>query len=415
VKFPRPYSEAMSNHGVVIVGAGHAGVQAAASLREDGYSGPVTLLSGEPDFPYQRPPLSKAFLKGEMDHAGLPLRGEKFFEEQRIDLRLGAVAARIDRVGRRVELADGAAAPYDHLILASGACARVLRAPGLDLQGVHALRTRADAAAIKDALGAARRVVIVGAGFIGLEIAATARGLGRDVTIVEIADRPMGRAASPALSAFVLDAHLGFGARFELGVGVAGLHGHEGRIAEVELSDGRRLSADLAVVGVGVTAEDALAREAGLDCADGVVVDAQLVSSDPAISAIGDCCRFPSALGPLRLESVQNAADQARCVARRLTGKPSAYDSLPWFWSDQGDLKLQIAGLPHGVDLWVTRPGERALTAFGFRGDRLAVVETVNRAADHMAARRILAGGMPFSAAEAADAGVDLRKRALGK
>jgi 3-phenylpropionate/trans-cinnamate dioxygenase ferredoxin reductase subunit len=409
----------MSNRNIVIVGAGHAGVQAAASLREDGFEGRITLLSDEQELPYQRPPLSKAFLKGQMDLAGLPLRGEKFFEEQRIDLRLGVAAARIDREVRRVEFAHGGLESYDHLILAAGARARVLRASGLDLEGVHALRAIRDAAAIKAGLGAASRVVIVGAGFIGLEIAATARGLGRDVTVVEIADRPMGRAVSPATSAFFLDAHRGFGARFEFGLGVTALHGEGGRVAEVELSDGRRLPADLVVVGVGVTAEDALAVEAGLDCADGVVVDAHLVSSDPAISAIGDCCRFPHAGfgAQLRLESVQNATDQARTVAHRLVGKPSPYDSLPWFWSDQGDLKLQIAGLSHGVDRWVTRGGieGRAMTTFGFIRDKLAVVETVNRAGDHMAARRILAAGTEVTPAQAADASVDLRKLALGR
>ena len=409
----------MNLRSIVIVGAGHAGVQAAASLREDGFEGRLVLLSQEPDLPYQRPPLSKAFLKGQMDLAGLPLRGPPFFAEQRIDLRLGVAAVRIDRAGRRVELGHGAFEPYDHLILATGARARVLRIPGLDLAGVHALRTIGDAAAIKAALGAALRVVVVGAGFIGLEIAATARALGREVTIVEIAERPMGRAVSPAMSQFFLEAHSSFGATFAFGLGVAALHGANGRVAEVELSDGRRLPADLVILGVGVGAEDALAVAAGLDCADGIVVDSHLVSSDPAISAIGDGCRFPypALAAPLRLESVQNATDQARCVARRLTGKPSPYDSLPWFWSDQGDLKLQIAGLSHGVDQWVTRGGieARALTAFGFLGDRLAVVETVNRAGDHMAARRLLAAGAPVTPAQAADASLDLRKLALGR
>jgi 3-phenylpropionate/trans-cinnamate dioxygenase ferredoxin reductase subunit len=407
----------MSTKSVVVVGAGHAGVQAAASLREEGFAGRVTLLSDEAEFPYQRPPLSKAFLKGQMERSGLPLRGETFFVEHRIDLRLGVAVERIDRPARRVDLRDAAAEPYDHLILATGARARVLRAPGLDLEGVYALRAIRDAAAIKQGLAAAERVVVVGAGFIGLEIAATACGMGRHVTIVEIADRPMGRAISPAMSAFFLEAHRGFGAEFVFGHGVAALHGRAGRVSEVELSDGRGLPADLVILGVGVTAEDALALESGLDCADGVVVDANLVSSDPAISAIGDCARLPHAGfgAQLRLESVQNATDQAKCVARRLAGKPAPYDALPWFWSDQGDLKLQIAGLSHGVDLWVTRPGERAITTFGFIAGKLAVVETVNRGGDHMAARRILAEGKPLTPEQAADEGVELRKLALGR
>ena len=407
----------MSAKSVVVVGAGHAGVQAAASLREEGFDGRITLLSDETEFPYQRPPLSKAFLKGQMELSGLPLRGETFFVEHRIDLRLGVAAERIDRTARRVELRDAAAEHYDHLILATGARARVLRAPGVDLEGVFALRAIRDAAAIKQALGLAERVVVVGAGFIGLEIAATACGMGRQVTIVEIADRPMGRAISPAMSAFFLEAHRGFGAEFIFGHGVAALHERGGRVREVELTDGRGLPADLVILGVGVTAEDALALEAGLDCADGVVVDANLVSSDPAISAIGDCARFPHAGfgAQLRLESVQNATDQAKSVARRLVGKPAPYDSLPWFWSDQGDLKLQIAGLSHGVDQWVTRPGDRAITTFGFLNGKLAVVETVNRGGDHMAARRILAEGKPLTPEQAGDAGVAFRKLALGR
>jgi 3-phenylpropionate/trans-cinnamate dioxygenase ferredoxin reductase subunit len=409
----------MSLQNVVIVGAGHAGVQAAASLREEGFDGRITLLSAEPELPYQRPPLSKAFLKGQMDLSGLPLRGEKFFTEQRVDLRLAVAAARLDRASRRVDFEHGGAEPYDHLILATGARARALRARGLDLGGVHALRAIGDAAAIKQGLETAKKVVVIGAGFIGLEIAATARALGAGVNIVEIADRPMGRAVSPAMSAFFLDAHRGFGARFEFGHGVSALHGAGGRVTEAELSDGRRLPADLVIVGVGVTAEDALALEAGLDCADGVLVDGRLLSSDPTISAIGDCARFPLAgfEAPVRLESVQNATDQAKTVARRLAGKPESYAPVPWFWSDQGDLKLQIAGLSHGVDVWVTRgrPETRAFAAFGFRGDRLRTVETVNRGGDHMAARRILAAGMAITPGEAADESVDLRKLALGR
>jgi 3-phenylpropionate/trans-cinnamate dioxygenase ferredoxin reductase subunit len=235
------------------------------------------------------------------------------------------------------------------------------------------------------------------------------------VTVVEIADRPMGRAVSPATSAFFEAAHRGFGASFRFGAGLAALHGGAS-VTEAELSDGTRLPADLVLVGVGVVAEDALAMASGLDCADGVLVDDQLISSDPAISAIGDCARFLFGGARVRLESVQNATDQARCVARRLTGKPELYSALPWFWSDQGDLKLQIAGLSSRVDRWVARGGaERALTVFGFAGEKLKAVETINRGADHMAARRLLAAGTPLSPEQAADERVDLRKLALGR
>jgi 3-phenylpropionate/trans-cinnamate dioxygenase ferredoxin reductase subunit len=406
----------MTRRSIVIVGAGHAGVQAAASLREEGADDAIVLLSGEPDLPYQRPPLSKAFLKGQMDRAGLPLRAEQFYRDKNVDLRLGVQAKRIDLAGKRVELSSGAAEPFDHLILATGARPRPFDVPGAGLEGVLGLRNIADAATIRERLGVGRRVVVVGAGFIGLEIAATALALGGDVTVVEIA-RPLGRAVSPSTSDFFLDAHKAFGARFRLGVGVEAIEGANGAVAAVVLGDGERLAADLVIVGVGVLAEDRLAREAGLACDNGIVVDGELVASDPAVSAIGDCAQFPhhSAGQLLRLESVQNATDQAKCVARRLTGKPERYAALPWFWSDQGDLKLQIAGLSNGVDRWTLRgdPNNRAYAVFGFRGGALAVVETVNRGAEHMAARRIIGGHLPITPDEAADPAFDLRKLAL--
>jgi 3-phenylpropionate/trans-cinnamate dioxygenase ferredoxin reductase subunit len=406
----------MSRRSIVIIGAGHAGVQAAASLREEGSDDSIVLLSGEPDLPYQRPPLSKAFLKGAMDRTGLPLRAEQFYREKQIDLRLGVQATRIDLAGRRVELGAGGAETFDHLILATGARPRPFAIPGADLDGVLTLRNIADAAAIRERLGPGRRVVVIGAGFIGLEIAATALALGGEVTVVEIA-RPLGRAVSPPTSDFFLDAHRVFGARFRLGVGVNAIEGAKGAAAAVVLADGERVPADLVIVGVGVLADDALARAAGLACDNGTVVDALLVASNPSVSAIGDCAQFPQhSVGQmLRLESVQNATDQARSVARRLTGKPAPYAALPWFWSDQGDLKLQIAGLSHGVDRWILRgdPKDRAFAAFGFRAGALAAVETVNRGAEHMAARRIIGGGLPISPEEAADPAFDLRKLAL--
>jgi 3-phenylpropionate/trans-cinnamate dioxygenase ferredoxin reductase subunit len=401
----------MSSSSVVIAGAGHAGVQAAASLREDGFQEPIVLLSDEPDLPYQRPPLSKAFLKGDMDVHGLPLRAEAFFRDHRIDLRLGVRATRIDRLSKRVETSDGNALEYGHLILATGARQRRLAAPGVDLPGVFSLRTIADATAIRERVGPGTKLVIVGAGFIGLEIAATAVGLGAQPTIVEIA-RPMGRAVSPILSDFYLKAHAAAGVEFRIGRGVTEIRGAD-KAAAVVLTDGEVLPADFVVVGVGVTAEDALARECGLECANGIVVDERLQTSDPAISAIGDCADFPNAsLGfHTRLESVQNAVDQAKCVAARLSGKPAPYDALAWFWSDQGDLKLMIAGLSHGVDAWVLRgePESRAFSAFGFRQGKLAVVESVNRAGDHAAAKRIIGTTKTFTPEDAANPAFDLR------
>jgi 3-phenylpropionate/trans-cinnamate dioxygenase ferredoxin reductase component len=396
---------------VVIVGAGHAGVQAATSLREQGFGGEIVLLSAEKDLPYQRPPLSKAFLKGETDVHGLPLRAEAHFREQRIDLRLGVGAVRINRAARQVELSDGGSVAYGHLILATGARQRRLDAPGVDLPGVFALRDIGDATAIRAGLEARPKVVIIGAGFIGLEIAATAASLGAQATVVEIA-RPMGRAVSPILSDFFLKQHKAFGAGFRLGVGVRAIEG-EGKAERVILSDGEALPADMVVVGIGVVAEDALARDCGLECDNGIVVDAYLLTSDPAISAIGDCAHFPHAeLGfRTRLESVQNAVDQGKAVAARLAGKPVHYKELAWFWSDQGDLKLMIAGLAHGVDTWVVRgdPATRAFSTFGFRDGKLAVVESVNKAGDHAAAKRIIGTPKTLTPEEAADPAFDLR------
>jgi 3-phenylpropionate/trans-cinnamate dioxygenase ferredoxin reductase subunit len=401
----------MPSSAVVIVGAGHAGVQAAASLREAGFMEDIVLLSDENELPYQRPPLSKAFLKGEMELHGLPLRAESFFADQRIDLRRGERVTRIDRRALRAETTSGPAIEYGHLILATGSRHRPLGAPGADHPDILRLRTIADAVQIRERLKPGIRVVVVGAGFIGLEIAATARGLGGEVTVVEIA-RPMGRAVSPMVSDFFLKRHSAAGMEFRIGRGVSEIKGH-GRAEAVVLTDGEVLPADLVVVGVGVVAEDKLAREAGLECANGIVVGAQLLSSDPAISAIGDCAFFPHvALGTsLRLEAIQNAVDQAKCVGGRLAGRPMSYDELAWFWSDQGSLRLQIAGLSHGVDRWVVRgdPESGAFSAFGFRNEKLAVVESVNRTADHAAAKRIIGTTKRLTPEEARDPTFDLR------
>jgi len=403
---------------IVIVGAGHGGAQAAASLREEGHQGPVTLLSAETEWPYQRPPLSKAYLKGAMDELGLPLRGQSFFQEHGIDLLLGVGAQRIDRAARRVHASDGRAFSYDRLVLATGARNRVPPIVGIERAGVFFLRAIADAKEIKQRLEAAQRVVVIGAGFIGLEIAATARALGKTTTIVEIAERPMSRALSAPMSAFFRRAHEGFGAAFRFGVGATAIGGGaDGRAAFVALSDGARLDADLVIVGAGVLAEDALAAEAGLICKNGIVVDSHLRTSDESIFALGDCASFPdpTGLGHIRLESVQNAVDQARAIARTIVGKGEPYRALPWFWSDQGDLKLQIAGLSIGADHWATRgdPESRAFSTFGYRAGKLAAVESVNRGGDHQAARRILSAGLSPTPEQVSDPAFDLRKFAL--
>ncbi len=375
---------------VLVVGAGQSGFQAVASLRDRGFAGQVVLVGDEPGVPYQRPPLSKAYLAGTAGLEQLHLRGAGFFAEKDIELVAGRVAE-IDRAASRARLEDGTELAYDHLVLATGSRNRTLPVPGADLPGVLTLRTRDDADRLRESLAHAGNVVVVGGGFIGLEFASHA---GRSVTIVEAQDRLLNRVASPEISAYFAPLHREAGHTVLLGQGVSALHG-DTRVREVELSDGRRLSADLVVVAVGVVPETALAAEAGLPVDNGVVVDAHLRTTDEKIFAIGDCANFPcvQAGAATRLESVQNAVDQARCVAAAITGAPEPYASLPWFWTDQSGAKLQIAGILSGADRTVVA-GDRAAGKFSvlsFRDGVLIAVESVNRPADHIAARRLFA------------------------
>lgn len=406
-------------HPVVIVGAGHAGVQCAASLREEGYAGPVLLIGDETHWPYQRPPLSKAFLKRTASRESLALRGQSFFAEQSVGTRFGDKVLRIDRTAKHVLFASGDAQPYAHLVLATGARARPAPFAGADLKNVFALRNFDDANILREALEGAKDVVVVGAGFIGLEFAATAALGGKSVTVIEAAPRVMGRAVSPPLSRFFAAAHRAFGITLHTTTLVSAIEGFDGRARGVVLSDGTKLAADLVVVGIGVLAEDALAHDCALDCGDGILVDAQLRTSDPDISAIGDCAYHPSVWsgGLTRLESVQNATDGARIVAKRLAGGAADYNALPWFWSDQGDLKLQIAGLLRDADTFVTRgePDSRAFSIFAFAGETLRAVESVNRGGDHMAARRILVERKVLTQTQAADQGFDIKAFAMGR
>ncbi|MDP4023512.1 FAD-dependent oxidoreductase [Methylobacterium sp. NEAU 140] len=406
--------------GVVVVGAGQAGFQLAASLREGGFPGPVTLVGDEGALPYQRPPLSKAYLAGKTDAEGLALRPPAFFAEHGIAHRPEIRAVGIDRDARRLYLGDGTALPYDHLALATGSRNRPLPVPGADLAGVRQLRGLADADALKAALTDARAVAVVGAGFIGLEFAAVAAARGVAVTVVEAADRPMARAVSPETAAFFRAAQEGMGVRFLFAAGVAEILGRDGRAVGLGLADGREIPADLVLVGIGVLPNQELAEAAGLTVGDGIRVDALLATADPAISAIGDCARFPSPFarglspdGHVRIESVQNAIDQGRCLAARLNGRPAAYGALPWFWSDQGPHKLQIAGLSAPEDARVVRGDGSAFSVFRFRDGRLSAVESVDRAGDHMIARRLLASGPPLTPEQAGDPGFDLKGLAM--
>ncbi|KMO20016.1 NAD(P)/FAD-dependent oxidoreductase [Methylobacterium platani] len=405
-------------NGIVVVGTGQAGFQLGASLRENGYAGPVTLVGDEAGLPYGRPPLSKAYMLGKTDAAGLALRPEAFFAEHRLTVRAGERAVAIDRAGRVLRLASGAGLPYDHLVLATGARNRPLPVPGADLPGVHQLRTLPEAESLKAALADAKAVAVVGAGFIGLEFAAVCARTGVPVTVIEGLDRPLARSVSAEMAALIEASHVAAGTRFLFGTAVAGILGPD-RARAVALADGREVAADLVLVGIGVLPDTDLAASAGLRVENGIAVDAMLATEDPAISAIGDGASFPSphaAGARVRIESVQNAVDGARCVAARLAGRPAAFAAVPWFWSDQGPLKLQIAGLCQPHDRAVRRgdPEAGGVSMFCYRDGRLAGVESLNRPADHMIARRLLQAGRGPTPDQAADSNFDLKALALG-
>lgn len=399
--------------GVVIIGGGQAGLQVADSLRAGGYTGPVTVVADETVQPYQRPPLSKDYLSAGADPAPLPLRGESFFAEQNITLLTGAVATGIDRERQTVQLAVGGYLPYTHLVLATGAANRKLNCDGARLAGVHGLRTLDDAQRLNAALGTAKRAVVIGAGFIGLEFAASARARGLEVTVLEFAPRPMGRALSPAMSDWFTMAHRNLGVRLRLGEGVAAIDGRHGAVAAVVSTSGERYDADLVVYGIGVAPNTVLAEAAGLEVDNGIVVDAALRTADPAILAVGDCASFPNAHTGTRtrLESVQNATDHGRHAARTITGDVTAYSEAPWFWSTQGPLRLQIAGISAPGDETVMRgtPDTGKFSVFCFRDGQLTAVESVNSPSDHMAARRLIASALPLTLRQAADPEFDVK------
>jgi len=397
--------------GIVVVGTGQAAFQLATSLREEGYAAPITLVGDEPGLPYNRPPLSKAYLKGERGTVDLVLRPKAFYAGKQVRVRAGTRVLSIDRAARRVALAGGETLGYDHLVLATGTRNRRLRVPGADLPGVTSLRTQLDASALWDHVRAARRAVVVGAGFIGLEFAAVAAAMGCAVHVIEAGPRAMGRAVTPATAATFVRWHESQGTGFSFNTGVAAILG-DGAVRAVRTADGAEHPADLVLIGIGVEANDALAAEAGLPVANGVVVDEQLATADPAISAIGDCAAYPSRHAggaTVRLESVQNAVDHARGLAAHLAGRSRPYDAVPWFWSDQGPLKLQIAGLTVDSDRHVTLGADESCAVLCFRGGRLAGVESINRPADHMAARKLLRGDAWVTPEEAARPGFSLR------
>ncbi|GAA2382348.1 FAD-dependent oxidoreductase [Streptomyces glaucosporus] len=407
----------MAAPSVVIVGAGQAGADTAAALRSRGFSGRIALVGEEEALPYRRPPLSKGYLGGTAEAGDLELLPLSSYGDQGIDLVLGDRAVRIDPEERSVVLDSGSRLSYDRLVLATGARPRRLPVPGAGLAGVMTLRGLADAAALREALREGGHLLVVGGGFVGLELAATARKLGLDATVVEVGPRLMARALSPGMSDHLRAEHVRQGVRILLRREVAALHGDaSGHVRVAELDGGERVPADLVVFGVGVRPNVELAAAAGLEVGGGILVDRWLRTSDPAIHAIGDCARFPSARygRQLRLESVQNASDQARCAAAAICGDPEPYEAVPWFWTEQYALRLQIAGITGGHDLAVTvgDPGGGRFSVLCFREGRLLGAESVNRPADHMIVRRLLsAEGVPsLSPEEAARPGFDLKE-----
>jgi 3-phenylpropionate/trans-cinnamate dioxygenase ferredoxin reductase subunit len=402
---------------VLIVGAGHAGGSAAALLRQYGFEGEITLAGDEPLAPYQRPPLSKAWLKGEADGESLLLKPQEFYAEHGIDLRLGLTATRINRAARTVTFEGGEILPYDVLILATGARARKLMAPGADLEGVLELRHAADADRLKAALQPGRRLAVVGGGYVGLEAAASARALGCEVTVIERERRLLARVASEPLSDLFAAYHAQNGVEIITGATVEGFEG-EGRVSGVRLADGRVVACDIALVGIGGVANVELARDAGLTCPDGVVVDLEARTEDRAIFAIGDMTHRPMPLYDrnFRLESVPNALEQAKQAASAIVGRPAPAGEVPWFWSDQYDLKLQIAGVPFDADRLVLRgeAGRAPLAVFHLREGRVLAVEAVNAPAEFMGGRLLIAKGVAVDSTRLADPSVPMKALATG-
>jgi 3-phenylpropionate/trans-cinnamate dioxygenase ferredoxin reductase subunit len=379
---------------IIIIGAGQAGGETAQRLRQGGFEGEITLIGEEPAAPYQRPPLSKAYLKGDLDIDRLMLRPASVYAEERIALLTKTRAVWIDRANRKVRVEGGRELPYDALVLATGAKPRKLPLVGADLDGVYLFRTAADVDRVRERFVSGAKLIVIGAGYIGLEVAAVARQCGLDVTVVETAVRPLARVTSPEVAGFFLDEHTRQGVRFVLGGQPALIKGSD-RVTGVALTDGAELPADLVIAGIGVTPDIAIAEQCGLTVSNGIVTDRQCRTSDPNIFAIGDCAARPMVHydGRMaRLESVHNAVEGAKIVAAVLTEGKEHTEEAPWFWSDQYDLKLQIAGLFQGYDRIAFRGvmADRAFAAFYYKGDKLIAVDAVNRPAEYLGAKMLI-------------------------
>ncbi|WP_029005251.1 NAD(P)/FAD-dependent oxidoreductase [Azorhizobium doebereinerae] len=396
----------MEQEHIAIVGAGQAAASLAIHLRHGGYGGALTLYGDEGHPPYQRPPLSKAYLKREWTVDRLYLRPEEFWSGLGVELKMGARVTGLDPAARTLEV-EGRVVSWNRLALATGTRPRPLPPEFSGLKGVYELRSLADAERLQDEIRPGRRLLVLGGGYVGLETAAVAAKAGLTVTVVERAARILERVACAETSDAIRALHAGHGVRILEGRCVAGVEAHGGAVGAVTLDDGTRLEVDAVLVGIGVLPRDELARAAGIACDNGIEVDVHGRTSAPGIWAAGDCAAFPLAGMPTRLESVQNAVDQAECVADDMLGRPRAYAPVPWFWSDQYDMKLQIVGLNRGYDAVLRRRSERGESLWYFREGRMIAVDALNDARTYMAAKKLLEGGIVISRDEASREGFD--------
>jgi len=397
---------------IVIAGAGHASGQAIASLRQKGYSGNITLIGEESWVPYQRPPLSKKYLAGELSEERLFFKPERYYPEHGVSLRLSKRVTDIDRDARHVQLEGGETIGYDQLLLTLGSHVRRIKVPGSNLAGIHYLRTIDDVRAMQTDFGPGKRLIVVGGGYIGLEVAAVAASMDMRVTVLEAEDRAMKRVTAPEVSDFFHELHTTAGVDLRFGASVEYFEGQD-RVAEVVCADDQRFEADVVLVGIGILPRMDIAVEAGLECDDGILVNEFCETSDPAIFAAGDCTRHPnSILGrQLRLESVHNALEQAKTAATSMCGERVAYAQVPWFWSDQYDVKLQIVGLSQGYNHLVLRgePAEKSFAAFYLDGDLLLAVDAINSPREFMLAKKLIAGGARFEPEKLGDPSVPFK------
>ncbi len=398
----------------VVVGGGHAAGQAVASLRQDGFDGEIVVIGDEPHIPYQRPPLSKQYLSGEHTIDRVYLRAAAFYDERKITLHLGTRATRVDPKAHSVALSSGVTIQYDKLLLATGSRARRLNIPGSDLAGINYLRTVADVDAIRAGFGAGKKITIAGGGYIGLEVASVAAAAGLDVTVLEMEERILKRVTTPAMSAFYHGLHSGRGVTIRTSTKVSGFEGSGGHVEAVLTESGERIPADLVIVGVGIIPNTEIASVAGIACDNGILVDDHCRTSDPDVYAAGDCTNHPNSLlgRRLRLESVPNAMEQARVATANMNGGDATYASIPWFWSDQYELKLQMVGFSSDGDTAVVRgdPATNQFATFYLKNGVLVAVDAVNSPREFMACRQMVDKRAKPDPAKLADPKVPLKE-----